>query len=275
MKRTVEAPKETSIKSPEAPKTQEREFGDIIEKMVERMARQWKNQVLHDFNKSTIEKFADAQTGNFAKILLSMAKRVKKKLLSQYDDSRIESMSNQFTGKVDKRNQKELYGKLERKIGISRDELEATEGLTFQINAYKLETSQWVKKLRDETLEDWTSNTLRLMADGKGLPEILSQFDGMVEKRKNHAKMVARTQIASFNSLTTKARAQNLGLTKAVWVTSQDERVRRSHATRNGKEFDLSEGLYSAQDGKTLLPGTDYQCRCDYRILIPGMEDEE
>jgi len=275
MKRIVEAPKETSIKSPPAPKTQEREFGDIIEKMVERMAKQWKNQVLRAMNQGTIEKFADAQKGNFAKILLSMARNVKKKLLKQYDDSRIESMSNQFTSKVDKRNQKELYGKLESKIGISRDELEATEGLTFQINAYKLETSQWVKKLRDETLEDWTSNTLRLMADGKGLPEILSQFDGMVEKRKNHAKMVARTQIASFNSLTTKARAQNLGLTKAVWVTSNDERVRRSHRDRNGEEFDLSEGLYSAQDGKTLLPGTDYQCRCDYRILIPGMDDEE
>ena len=181
----------------------------------------------------------------------------------------------QFTEKVNKRNKKELYGRLESQIGISRDELEATEGLTFQINAYKLETSQWVKKLRDETLEDWTANTLRLMADGKGLPEIMTQFDGMVEKRKGNAKMVARTQIASFNSLTTKARAQNLGLTRAVWVTSGDERVRRSHATRNGKEFDLSEGLYSPQDGKTLLPGTDYQCRCDYRILIPGMEGEE
>ena len=26
-------------------------------------------------------------------------------------------------------------------------------------------------------------------------------------------------------------------------------------------------------DGKTLLPGTDYQCRCDYRLLIPEMDE--
>ena len=80
--------------------------------------------------------------------------------------------------------------------------------------------------MRDDTLQMWTSNTLRQMAEGKGLPEILSQFDGMVEKRRGHAKMVARTQIATFNCLTSKARAQNLGITKARWVTSADERVR-------------------------------------------------
>jgi hypothetical protein len=25
-------------------------------------------------------------------------------------------------------------------------------------------------------------------------------------------------------------------------------------------------------DGKTLMPGTDYQCRCDYEMIIPEME---
>ena len=65
---------------------------------------------------------------------------------------------------------------------------------------------------------------------------------------------------------------KKLGIKKAVWRTSADERVRASHEARDGKEFELSEGLYSSVDGKTLLPGTDYNCRCSYRMIL---EDEE
>jgi len=261
MKREVKAPNGATIKAPEPPRSEIRQFSNAIEYMVDQMAQRWRTQIFKELNQDTIEKFTDAkQTGNFSKVFLTMAGRVRRKLLKQFDGERLDKMVDKYTGKVDKRNKAEFYRRASKSVGISREELEATEGLTFQINAFKAETQQWVKKMRDDTLQMWTSNTLRQMAEGKGLPEILSQFDGMVEQRKGHAKMVARTQIATFNSLTSKARAQNLGITKARWVTSADERVRPSHSSRNGKEFELSEGLYDSMDGKTLLPGTDYQC---------------
>ena len=273
MKREVTSPKGATIKAPEPPKSEIRQFGNAIEYMVDQMAQRWRTQIFKELNQDTIAKFSDAkQSGNFAKVFLTMAARVQRKLLKQFDAKRLDKMVNKYTGKVNRRNQSEFYRRASNAIGISREELEATEGLTFQINAYQAETQQWVKKMRDDTLQQWTSNTLRQMAEGKGLPEILSQFDDMVEQRKGHAKMVARTQISTFNSLTTKARAQNLGITTAVWVTSRDERVRPSHANRAGKEFELSEGLFDSSDGKTLLPGTDFQCRCSYILKIPEME---
>ena len=110
------------------------------------------------------------------------------------------------------------------------------------------------------------------MAQGDSLDTIVSQFDGLVAKRKNHAKFLARNQVQNYNSVTTKIRAQNLGITKAVWITAGDERVRPSHADREDKEFDLSEGLYSSFDDKYLLPGTDYNCRCTYEMIIPSEE---
>jgi len=227
MKREVKAPKGAQIKAPEAPRSEIRQFGNAIEYMVDQMSKRWRTQILKELNQDTISKFSDAsQVGNFAKIFLALAARVRRKLLKQFDDKRIENLAKKYTSKVDNRNKAEFYRRAEEKIGISREELEATEGLTSQINAYHLETMQWIKKMRDDTLQQWTSNTLRQMAEGKGLPEILSEFDGMVEQRKGHAKMVARTQISTFNSLTSKARAQNLGIKRAKWVTSRDERVR-------------------------------------------------
>ncbi len=64
---------------------------------------------------------------------------------------RIEDLAKKYTSKVDNRNKAEFYRRAEEKIGISREELEATEGLTSQINAYRLETMQWIKKMRDDT----------------------------------------------------------------------------------------------------------------------------
>jgi SPP1 gp7 family putative phage head morphogenesis protein len=273
MKREITASKPTFVKGATEPKTEVRKFASAVEYIVEQMGKLWKSQVLKALNRSTVEKFEDAQTGNFSKVFLTIAKRVNKSLVSRFDDKRIEELANLYTKRADRRNQKEFYEKIESIIGVSRKELESTEGLTAQINAITAETAQWIKKLRNDTLQEWTANTLRQMAEGKGIDEISYEFDNMVETRKGHAKMVARTQIGTFNSLTAKARAQNLGITKAVWVTSKDERVRAAHVDRDGEEFDLSEGLYSSIDGQHLIPGTDFQCRCVSRFIIPGMED--
>jgi len=282
MKREVKAPNGATIKAPEPPRSEIRQFGNAIEYMVAQMAQRWRTQIFKELNQDTISKFSDAaQVGNFAKVFLAMSARVRRKLLKQFDDKRIEKLAKNFTGKVDNRNKAEFYRRAEEKIGISREELEATEGLTSQINAYQLETMQWIKKMRDDTLQQWTSNTLRQMAEGKGLPEIMKQFDGMVEQRKGHAKMIARTQISTFNSLTSKIRAQNLGIKRAKWVTSRDERVRGnpggkypnarpSHYALDGVEFDLSKGAYI--NGQYLLPGTSPNCRCDYIMIIPEMD---
>ncbi len=269
MKREITTRKQSEFKGPVPPKSVEREFSEVSEYMIDQMGKQFKNQVLLELNKGTIEKFTDSQAGNFATIYLKLANQVKRKILKRFSNDRLNKVSKKYTGKVNKTNSADFYSRVESKSGISKKLLEETEGLTSTINAYQLETTQWIQKLRDDTLQEWTAATLRSMSNGDGLDDILSQFDGMREKRKNHAKMVARTQITSFNSLASKARAQNLGITKAIWVTSHDERVRESHRARNGKEFDVSEGLYSSTDGKTLLPGTDYQCRCDYRFIIP------
>ncbi len=268
-KREITADKPIEIKSPPAPRAQERELSKATEFMIREMSQRFRTQVFGELNKGTIGKFADAQTGNYAAIYLRLANQVRAKLLKQFDDKRIEELVDQILGKVNKRNRDELYGKVEARIGLSTKELTATEGLSADINALTLETAQWVKKLRDDTLEMYTANSLRAMTQGLSLSEILEQFDGLVDKRKNHAKFTARNQIANFNSITTKLRAQNLGITQAIWVTSKDERVRQCHKVRDGKEFDLDKGLYSSCDGQHLLPGVDYQCRCDYRLIIP------
>ena len=72
-----------------------------------------------------------------------------------------------------------------------------------------------------------------------------------------------------------KNRGLELGAKKGVWQTAEDEKVRPSHNDRNGKEFDLKEGLYSSLDGKKLLPGEDYQCRCTFFLVFEDDEESQ
>jgi SPP1 gp7 family putative phage head morphogenesis protein len=262
-----------TIPMPNSPKRFERQYADFTVFMIEQMAQRFKNQVLLALNKSTVEKFSDAQVGNYSTVYLTLANRVRRKLLKQFSNPRIKKQTDDTLSKVNEYNQQRTYAPVESSLGLNTTALIAKEGLKPQVNALMLETANWSKKLRDDTLEHFTANTLRSMALGKPLSEIIDEFDTEVSKRKNHARFIARNQVANFNGLTTKIRHQKLGITEGIWVTSKDERVRKCHKVRNGKRFKLSQGLYSSCDRKQLFPGTDYQCRCTYRAIVPEAEE--
>jgi SPP1 gp7 family putative phage head morphogenesis protein len=257
------------IKSPQVLKTTEREFREALAGMVILMSRIYRKQVLEGLHQSTVAKFADAQAGNFSSVFLGLAKSVTRKLKSRFNDKRIKHVVEVYFKTTDKRAKGQLYDQISKASGFSSAQLAAEEGLKPFANALILETTQWAKKLRDETLELYTSNTMRVMTLGANLETIMSEFDAMTEKRKNHAEFTARNQIGNFNSIMTKTRAQNLGIKQAVWETSDDERVRESHVSRQGKVFNLDEGLYDAGDGESIFPGAgSYNCRCSFSFVL-------
>ena len=212
--------------------------------------------------------FTDVQLGNYAVRFLKLTGGVKRKILKQFNNDRITAMVADKLRKVDKRQQQQLYNAVEKAIGINTKELMRKENMGEEINALIAETSMWVENLRDEALESFTTNTMFAMTQGQSLDELLKQFDDVVETRKNHARFLAFNQVQNFNSITAKIRAQKLGIKKAIWDTSNDDTVRPSHRERDGKEFDLAEGLYSSIDKKHLIPGVDYNCRCTARYVL-------
>lgn len=270
MKRNLSAKSERMITPMREDKQAERELSKAIESMVKSMSAQWKKEVLKSMTKETISKFEDAkQSGNFASVFDALSRAANNKLIKKYNDVKIGKLIKKILLNTERKNADAIYTQIEGITGINQKQLYGEEGLKSTINAYLSETTSWVKKLRDDSLEQYSTNVLRAMSLGQGIDDIMKQFDGMVETRKGHARMVARTQVSTFNSLMNKTRAQNLGIEEAVWLSGGDARVRESHRERDGKRFRLDKGLYSSKDKKWLLPGTDYQCRCTYRMIIP------
>lgn len=270
MQRHLTTPTESTFKSPAPSKRFEKQFASAMKFMVEQIGQRFQNQAIGGLQKKTVNKFEDAQVGNYASVFLKLAGKTRRKLLKQFSDDRVDQFTRDILNRSDKSASKRLYGKVENLVGISTEELLKTEGLSPEINALVLESAQWVKKLRDEAIESFTNESLRLMTQGEDIETILNAHNRQVKKRKNHAQFLARNQLQNFNSMSSKIRAQKLGITEAKWITAGDEDVRTCHKVRSGKTFELSKGLYSSCDGKWLLPGTDFNCRCTYEMIIPS-----
>lgn len=266
----------SDIKQPTSPRAQENALARALQFITDDIAKSFKSDVLDKLDKKTVDKFEDAaQTGNYAAILLKLSGRMKRKILKKFNNDAIQALVTDYLMKADKATQRKLYNAVEGSIGISTKQLMLKESMSEELNALVLESSVWVQKLRDESLEAFTNNTLFAMTNGKSLSEIMTQFTGIKEERKGHAKYLAHNQIQNFNAITSKIRMQKLGVTRAIWDTAGDESVRHSHEVRDGKEFDIAKGLYSSVDRLWLLPGIDHGCRCTARYILDTGEVEE
>ena len=269
MKREITLPEEKELKAVPYPKGYSSQFESMMQKMTKEILQQYRNETYKKLNKGTVEKFEDAQVGNWATIFTTLSNRAKRKIKKRFNNDRIKKRVTEMMISLDKSNKEITYNQVEDAVGISTKDLIAQEGLKSSTNALIQESLEWVNRNVDETLADFSANSLRMMAEGLPVEEVLKGFNKVGQARVQSSKFVARNQMANFNALNNKIRYQNLGITEATWQTAEDERVRPCHAVRNGKRFKLDEGLYSSCDGKTLLPSMDYNCRCIMRPIIP------
>lgn len=99
---------------------------------------------------------------------------------------------------------------------------------------------------------------------GQRHTEIAKDIQREFRVTKNRAKLIARDQVGKLNSQLSRQRFKANGITKAIWRTTGDERVREEHESRNGQEFNLETGL----DGE--FPGDPINCRCFSEPVLPG-----
>lgn len=250
------------------PKKAQRQMSEYTIFMVNQIETRYKNGVIEKLTKKDVAKFHD-KIGNFASVFMTLSNQVKRKILRQFDNEAITKQIRKILLGADKQNKDLVYNNIEQAIGINKQALIAKEGLTPDINALIIDTENWIKKLRDDCLENFANNSLRVATYGGSLDAIVKELTKNASDRKNQGKFIARQQVVSFNNLSTSLRHQKLGITEAIWDTAMDGKERECHKVRNGKVFKLKEGLFSSCDGKTLLTGIEYGCRCNFRSILP------
>ena len=165
--------------------------------------------------------------------------------------------------------------------------------LANQQSLFVSQNVQLIQKLKQDSVSDIQGIVQRGLQQGLRVEEIQAQVQQRVNVTEGRAKLIARDQVAKANAELTQLRQENLGVSKYIWRTAKDERVRGKasgiypdarpkHSNLEGKTCVWSDPtVWIDQDGKRrkrssiqaveLHPGQDFQCRCTAEPVLSDL----
>lgn len=180
--------------------------------------------------------------------------------------SKMASIVEPIAKDVPKFNANQLNRQLSSLIGetISLDVVGSEAWLASAAAEFVNENVALIKSIPDTFFPDLERTLTREVADGARFEELASHLEARYNVTAAKAQLIARDQIGKYNGDLNRVRQVDLGVTKFMWRTMGDERVRDDkdagpglgHVERNGKVFDWAD----PPDGET--PGEPIQCRC-------------
>ena len=109
---------------------------------------------------------------------------------------------------------------------------------------------------------------MRAVQVGGDLHTIASALQAQFGVTKRRAAFIARDQSSKATAAITRCRQTELGITEAIWMHSHGGKTPRpEHVAFNGKKYLIAKGAFL--EGKWVWPGTEINCRCVCRSIIP------
>lgn len=139
---------------------------------------------------------------------------------------------------------------------IGFDVYRETPQLAVQVAGFTKVNTKLITSIPATELDRVESLLLDAVRQGRRHEAVAKDIEREFEIATNRAKLIARDQIGKISSDLSRARMTANGVTKGVWRTSRDERVRDAHEAREGRTFDLDNGIEGEH------PGGPIRCRC-------------
>lgn len=133
--------------------------------------------------------------------------------------------------------------------------------LPDEIALFTSQNVNLISSIGDEAfrkVETIVYNGLQQGSSFKSIRDEIEHFvDPEVGNIRARANLIARDQIGKLNGQINFLRQNELGIERYRWQTVGDERVRDSHASKDGRIFSWDD-----PPADTGHPGEDFQCRC-------------
>ena len=226
-----------------------------------------------------IERALQQPQGSFfmddAKGFQAISAKALMKVLEKYEKSdrtsQAENIANGFVSRGDAQNHAEVSTNLKNQTGIDlAGYLRNSPNIVERVNELTVSNIQLIKSIRTQYLDKVQNAVMQAMVQGtlnKDLAEQLKKLGKDVESR---AMLIARDQSSKLNAALTRARHEDVGVTKYMWSTSGDERVRDSHAEKDGQIFE-----YANPPADTGHPGHDVNCRCVAIAVFDEVQEKQ
>lgn len=125
-----------------------------------------------------------------------------------------------------------------------------------------------IKSIPERYLQQVEGVVMRSYATGRDLETMVKELKALYPAASHRAVLIARDQSNKANAIAQRARQLELGITRAVWQHSHAGKTPRpDHVAADGKEYDIATGCLIG--GKYIQPGTEINCRCTCRVVLP------
>lgn len=221
-----------------------------------------------------IERALQQPQGSFfmddAKGFLAISAKALMKVLEKYEKSdrtsQAENIAQGFVSRGDAQNHAEVSTNLKNQTGIDlAGYLRNSPNIAERVNTLTAGNIQLIKSIRSQYLDKVQNAVMQAMVQGTLNKDLAEQLKKLGKDVENRAMLIARDQSSKLNAALTRARHEEVGIKKYMWSTSGDERVRASHAEKDGQIFE-----YTNPPADTGHPGHDVNCRC---VQIPVLDD--
>ena len=184
------------------------------------------------------------------------------KALEKYEKtdrtSQAENIAQGFINRGNIQNQAEVSTNLKNQTGVDLAAyLRSSPNITEKVNAMTTANVQLIKSIRSQYLDKVQNAVTQALVSGSLNKDLTAQIKALGQTTEKRAMFIARDQSSKLNAALTQARHEDVGVTKYMWSTSGDERVRDSHAEKDGQIFE-----YANPPADTGHPGHDFNCRC-------------
>lgn len=244
---------------------------------VSRRTELWYRQQLKQLVKTMtddIERAMQQPQGSFfmddAKGFQAISAKALMKVLEKYEKSdrtsQAENIANGFVNRGNAQNQQEVSKNLKNQTGIDLSTyLGNSPRIAEKVNAMTTANVQLIKSISSQYLDKVQNAVTQAVVNGKPNKDLVQQIKDIGKTTEKRAIFIARDQSSKLNAALTQARHEDVGIKKYMWSTSLDERVRDSHADKEGQIFE-----YANPPADTGNPGHDFNCRC---VAIPVLDD--
>lgn len=145
------------------------------------------------------------------------------------------------------------------------------EGL---VEAWVAENVGLITSLGDGVLGEIEQMVLEAATGGRPTLDLAADIQTRFSVGYSRASLIARDQTAKLSSRITQEQHQRYGITKYMWSTSGDARVRQDHADLDGtiQEY-ANPPIADTRSGKRGHPGEVWQCRCTGSAVLDDADE--
>lgn len=192
-------------------------------------------------------------------------------MATRFNDDELKRLADQYGVRVAGANENKFSENLNKVLGVNI--ITSEPYLTSVLNAFNITNVSLIKNLSESTIQQIEQLTLRGFSQGLRWETIAADLTNRLEVASSRADLIARDQMGKLNSQLTVTRQKNIGVTRGIWRTAADERVRDSHRAMEGVIFDLDSP--PRVDGENVFPGEAINCRCFTEPVISDLTDIE